>query len=599
MFNLSYYARNRIRHYLIHVVMIALLVITLFPIGWMVFTSLKENTDILVGKIPFSHAHNDVMQTIIDGEYLWVLTSDGGINKFEKEGFKLLDYTSCQTSTTNFAVDDEYIWVSSANRGITRVDRSNLKDKKDFKLPLGDYDRAKVVATSVVRNKDKLWFSMQYRGYEGLIEFDTNKLEVSRVFDLKNQFSPIQVRCLKKMGQTLWIGTDKGIIKFDIAKGEIDAIFSVSAYLPAGPVQMDIYGDNLIVSGVTGAHLFSVKEGKVTRSFTDLETKVQSVLVKDDYIFLGTASELIVHDVNTGKTTRYTDLFNAVNEKNYVIKDEFAAAEVSAIAKNGKDLYLGSSLGRLTEFDFKDKEIVATAESKKGHLVISWINYIDMWRNVDFGLYLRNSFVICGTAMFFAMVFATMGAYAISRFKFPGAHVFSMGILATQMVPGIMFLIPIYSMFVKFYEYTGIPLKGTYFGMIFMYSAFFIPFSIWILRGFFAAIPVELEEAARIDGASPLQVFWHVVLPLAIPGIIATGIYVFLTAWDELMFAWVLTSADTMTIPVGIRNFVGNYQNRFDLIMAAATVATVPVMILFFLLQKHIVKGLTAGAVKG
>jgi len=135
--------------------------------------------------------------------------------------------------------------------------------------------------------------------------------------------------------------------------------------------------------------------------------------------------------------------------------------------------------------------------------------------------------------------------------------------------------------------------------MIFVYSVFYVPFSIWILRGFFAAIPNELEEAARIDGCSPWQVFWYVVLPLAVPGIIATGVYVFLTTWDELMFAWVLTSADTMTIPVGIRNFVGNYQNRFDLIMAAATVATVPVMAIFFMLQKYIVKGLTAGAVKG
>jgi len=167
------------------------------------------------------------------------------------------------------------------------------------------------------------------------------------------------------------------------------------------------------------------------------------------------------------------------------------------------------------------------------------------------------------------------------------------------MVPGIMFLIPIYSNFVKFSEVTGIPIKGTYWGLIFVYSAFFIPFSIWILRGFFASIPVELEEAARIDGCSPFQVFWLVVLPLAVPGIIATGIYVFLTAWDELIFAWVLTSGDTMTIPVGIRNFVGNYQNRFDLIMAAATVATLPVMAIFFMLQKYIVKGLTAGAVKG
>jgi multiple sugar transport system permease protein len=146
---------------------------------------------------------------------------------------------------------------------------------------------------------------------------------------------------------------------------------------------------------------------------------------------------------------------------------------------------------------------------------------------------------------------------------------------------------------------TGIPVKGTYAGIVLIYSAWFLPFSIWILRGFFAAIPKELEEASLIDGCSRLQVFWFIALPLAMPGIVATGIYIFLQAWDELMFAWVLTNADTMTIPVGIRLFVGNYQNRFDLMMAAATVATLPVVVLFFLLQRHIVRGLTAGAVKG
>ncbi|OGC03895.1 ABC transporter permease [candidate division WOR-1 bacterium RIFOXYA12_FULL_43_27] len=242
---------------------------------------------------------------------------------------------------------------------------------------------------------------------------------------------------------------------------------------------------------------------------------------------------------------------------------------------------------------------MATSGAAKGRLVVSFVNYLDMWRNIDFGLYLKNSFLICGAAMVFSMIFATLAAYALARFDFPGSKLFSVTILATQMVPGIMFLIPIYSMFVKFTETTGIPFKGTYYGIIFVYSAFFIPFSIWILRGFFAAIPRELEEAATIDGCSPIQVFWYIVLPLAVPGIIATGIWTFLSTWDELIFAWVLTSAETMTIPVGIRNFVGNYQNRFDLMMAAAVVATVPVMIIFFLLQKYIVKGLTAGAVKG
>jgi len=242
---------------------------------------------------------------------------------------------------------------------------------------------------------------------------------------------------------------------------------------------------------------------------------------------------------------------------------------------------------------------VGLSRNLAGQPVVHWENYVDMWKNVNFGLYLKNSLIICGSTMVLAMIFSTLAAYALSRFRFPGADFFSNTILATQMIPAIMYLIPLYIMFVKFTVLTGIPVKGTFTGIILIYSAFFIPFSIWILRGFFASIPKELEEAALIDGCNPFQVFRHVALPLAMPGIIATGIYVFLTAWDELMFAWVLTNADTMTIPVGIRLFVGNYQNRFDLMMAAATVATLPVVILFFMLQKHIVKGLTAGAVKG
>lgn len=242
---------------------------------------------------------------------------------------------------------------------------------------------------------------------------------------------------------------------------------------------------------------------------------------------------------------------------------------------------------------------VGLSRNVDGKVEVHWDNYVDMWKNVNFGLYLRNSLIICGFTMFFAMVFATFAAYALSRYRFPGDDWFSNATLATQMIPMIMYLIPIYIMFVKFTMLTGIPVKGTFPGIILIYSAWFLPFSIWILRGFFASIPKELEEAALIDGCSPIRVFWHVALPLAMPGIIATGIYVFLNAWDELMFAWVLTNADTMTIPVGIRLFVGNYQNRFDLMMAAAAVATLPVVVIFFLLQKHIVKGLTAGAVKG
>ncbi|OGH96365.1 MAG: ABC transporter permease [Candidatus Margulisbacteria bacterium GWF2_38_17] len=256
-------------------------------------------------------------------------------------------------------------------------------------------------------------------------------------------------------------------------------------------------------------------------------------------------------------------------------------------------------------------------QSREGHVLMfssGWRNYVDMWPNVDFWKYLKNSVVICGFTMIIAMILATMTAYALVRFKFPGVKLFSNSILVTQMIPAILYLIPMYMLFniikdttagMEFFKalfgpgFNGIMIKGSYLGLIFIYSAWFLPFSIWILRGFFAAIPVELEEAATIDGCSNIGVFLRITLPLAIPGIIATGIFILIQAWDELMFAWMLTSDATQTLPVGIRLFVGNFQNRFDLMMAAATVATIPVLILFFVLQKHIVRGLTAGAVKG
>lgn len=247
----------------------------------------------------------------------------------------------------------------------------------------------------------------------------------------------------------------------------------------------------------------------------------------------------------------------------------------------------------------KDNQEILTGKSLFFPSNIRWINYRDLWRNINFGLYLRNSFIVCGLTTILAMCLATPAGYSLSRFRFFGKRVINDSILATQMIPGIMFLIPIYLMFVKFHEITGIQLIGTFPGLIFVYSTFFVPFSVWILQGFFASIPVDIEEAALIDGCSRFRIFWNIAVPLARPGIIATAIYIFLTAWDELMFAWVLTNANTMTIPVGIRLFVGNYQNRYDLMMAAATVATLPVLVTFFLLQKHIIRGLTAGAVKG
>lgn len=229
----------------------------------------------------------------------------------------------------------------------------------------------------------------------------------------------------------------------------------------------------------------------------------------------------------------------------------------------------------------------------------NFTNYIEMWQRVEFFKYFKNSVIVCGTTTIIALFIATFAGYAVARFKFPGAGLFGAAVLATQMVPGIMFLLPLYLMFIKIQDTLGIRIINTYGGLIIVYSAFFIPFSIWILRGFFAGIPKELEEAAVIDGCSKFGAFVRIILPIARVGMIATGIYIFLMAWDELLFAWVLTtSSDVATIPVGIRLYVGNYQNRYDLLMASGSVTTLPVLIIFFGLQKQFIRGMTAGAVK-
>jgi ABC-type sugar transport system, permease component len=172
-----------------------------------------------------------------------------------------------------------------------------------------------------------------------------------------------------------------------------------------------------------------------------------------------------------------------------------------------------------------------------------WNNYREIWRALPFFNYLKNSFLVCFSTTVVALAVATLAGYALARFSFPGAELFGGSVLLTQVIPGILFLIPIYIMYIAVQNWVRqnlgleVRLVGSYGGLIFTYTAFFVPISIWIMRGFFASIPKELEEAAMVDGATPFQAFYRVILPLALPGLAATAVYIFLTAWDELLFA--------------------------------------------------------------
>ncbi|PRC94657.1 carbohydrate ABC transporter permease [Solimicrobium silvestre] len=243
---------------------------------------------------------------------------------------------------------------------------------------------------------------------------------------------------------------------------------------------------------------------------------------------------------------------------------------------------------------------IADGDQLDAGLPLQWQNYIDMWVNVDFFNFFKNSLIVCSITTLLATLSATCAAYALARFRFRGSNTVSVGITVTQVIPGMLFFLPLYMLYRQVGESWGIPMLDTYHGLIFLYVALFTPASIWIMRGFFISIPRELEDAAIIDGCSRFGAFVRIVLPISAPGIIATATFIFLLAWDELFFAWTLTSSSSVqTIPVGIRLFIGQYQHRYDLMMAAATVSTVPVLIAFFACQRFFIKGLAAGAVKG
>jgi multiple sugar transport system permease protein len=229
----------------------------------------------------------------------------------------------------------------------------------------------------------------------------------------------------------------------------------------------------------------------------------------------------------------------------------------------------------------------------------TFVAFKQMWSSVDFGRYFANSAIICTVAAACATALASCAGYALARFRFRGAKPLSLAVVGTQLIPGSMFLLPTFVGFIWLQQNTPVHLYDTRVGMILVYTAFFTPVAIYFMRYFFAAIPRDLEEAAMVDGCTQFGAFVRIVLPAVAPGLVATFIYAFLFAWDELLFVASLTQHNAETLPIGIRNFIGNYQERTAQLMAAGVVSTLPVLIAFFATQRWLVRGLTAGAVKG
>ena len=209
--------------------------------------------------------------------------------------------------------------------------------------------------------------------------------------------------------------------------------------------------------------------------------------------------------------------------------------------------------------------------------------------------WLFNSLIITVGTSIVGLLFAATSAYAFSRFKFPGRGVGLTALLATQLIPATMLLVPIFVLAVQ------LDLIGTYRGLVIAYSITAVPFSIWILKGYYDTVPIELEEAARIDGASQLEAFWRILLPLSTPALAIVFLFNFLAAWNEFVLARVLigSSTELFTWPLGILRFQAQFQTQWAELAAASILISIPVVALFLYSSKWLISGVTLGGVKG
>lgn len=225
---------------------------------------------------------------------------------------------------------------------------------------------------------------------------------------------------------------------------------------------------------------------------------------------------------------------------------------------------------------------------------VSFRNFRSLFADQPFARWLANSVLVSAMTTVVGVVLACTAAYAFSRFRFPGRRAGLMAFLVSQMFPGTLTLVPIFIIV----QWLG--LGSSYTGLILVYATIAIPFCVWMLKGYFDTIPKELEESALIDGASQLTIFWRIILPLAKPAVAVTALFSFMTGWNEFILAATLMNREEMyTGPVGLRFFVGGFSQQWGYFAAGSIVAAIPIVVLFLYLQKYLISGLTAGAVKG
>ncbi len=220
-------------------------------------------------------------------------------------------------------------------------------------------------------------------------------------------------------------------------------------------------------------------------------------------------------------------------------------------------------------------------------------SYVQLFTEQPFLRWVGNSMLVAAVVTATGVAFAAIGGYAFSRFRFVGRQTGMLAILTTQMFPATMLLLPLYIMVAK------LRLVNTFLGLTIFYTATALPFCLWQMKGFYDTIPTSLEEAARIDGCSHGGAFYRIILPLAVPGLVITSLFSFMSAWSEyIVAAVVLQDREMFTLPLGLKSFQASMSTQWGLYAAASVLVSVPVVVMFVMLSRYLVSGLTLGSVK-
>ena len=248
----------------------------------------------------------------------------------------------------------------------------------------------------------------------------------------------------------------------------------------------------------------------------------------------------------------------------------------------------------LVATSFKNPNSIGTTPPAMGPTPFSTDNYYNAFVNYDFGIYFKTSVIVTLSTTALVLILGTLAGYALGRLPMRGKFTTLVILLIISVFPAVAVLAPLYLLM------RNLGWLNSYQALILPYTAFNLPFAIWILRNYMLGIPKEMEETGRIDGAGPLRTVWTIILPMALPGLFTAGIFTFTACWTEFLMALTFNSANNYrTIPVGIAEFGGTFQVPYGTIFAASVVAVVPIGILVFIFRRFVISGLTSGAVKG